>query len=67
MVKKNRYNLITDDKFACDHCRSYSQLNGSYIALIEEDAFIRDPGQYIENAYQKSQELDNYDLVKVRG
>ena len=67
MVNKNRYNLITDDKFACDHCRSYSQLNGSYIALIEEDAFIRDPGQYIENAYQKSQELDNYDLVKVRG
>jgi MTH538 TIR-like domain (DUF1863) len=66
LVKKNRYNLISDEKYACSHCKSYSQLDGSYIALIEEELFLKNPSKYIENAFKKSQSLDDYDLVKVR-
>jgi hypothetical protein len=63
-VKGNRYNLLTKDKYACSHCKSYDQLNGSYIALIDEDKFIVDPSKYIENAYAKSQFLNNYQISK---
>lgn len=63
-VKGNRYNLLAKDKYACSHCKSYDQLNGSYIALIDEDKFLVDPSKYIENAFAKSQVLDNYQISK---
>lgn len=34
---------------------SYDWLNGSYIAYIEEDDFLRNPQRYIDNAYKKSE------------
>lgn len=66
IINKNRYNLQTDDRYACSHCKTYSQLDGSYISLIDEDEFIKDPSKYIENAYDKSQNLDNYKLSKQK-
>lgn len=64
IINKNRYNLQTDNNYTCDHCKIYSQLDGSYISLIDEDDFIKDPNKYIENAYNKSQSLGNYNLTK---
>ncbi len=66
IINNNRYNLTGDDKYACDHCKTYSQLDGSYIALIEEEEFIKDPEKYIENAYGKCEKVDNYDISKQR-
>lgn len=65
VVKNNRYNLQGDGKYACQHCKSFNQINGSYIALIDEDIFMKNPSKYIENAYEKSQNLDNYKIVKI--
>lgn len=66
IINENRYNLKGDDKYACDHCKTYSQLNGSYFALIEEDDFIADPVKYIDNAYEKCEKIDNYGISKQR-
>lgn len=66
IIKNNRFNLTTDDKYSCLTCKTFDQLNGSYISLIEQDRFLNDPRHYIENAYDKSQSLGNYDLSKDR-
>ena len=65
IINENKYNLKSGAD-ACDHCKTYSQLNGSYISLIEEEYFIDDPGKYIENAYEKCEKTDDFDLSKQR-
>lgn len=66
IVKGNRYNLETDDKYSCPNCKSFDQLNGSYIALVEEESFLNNPTHYIENAYNKSKATGDYNLTKKR-
>lgn len=66
IINNNRYNLNIDDKYACPICKTYNQLDGSYIALIEEDDFIKDPNTYIENAFNKSKSISNYKIVKQK-
>ena len=62
----NRFNLITDEKYSCPTCRTFDQLNGSYISIIEQDRFLSNPQHFIENAYQKSKKIENYKLSKQR-
>ena len=66
IINENRYNLTGDDKYACNHCKTYDQLNGSYISLIKEHGFLDDPQKYIENAYEKCQNVDNFEISKQR-
>ena len=66
IINHNRYNLTGDDKYACRQCKSYSQLDGSYISLIEEDDFLSNTKKYIENAYNKSENINNYEIYKLR-
>lgn len=63
IVDKNRCNQ-TPKVYACEHCKSIDWLNGSYIALVEEDEFLNDPSRFIDNAFDKSQHLSNYDIHK---
>ncbi len=63
IINKNRYNLKSGND-ACSHCKTYSRLDGSYIALIEEETFVADPEKYIENAFEKSQNIENYEITK---
>ncbi|KDN56467.1 TIR domain-containing protein [Flavobacterium seoulense] len=63
---KNRFNLITNNKYSCPNCKTFDQLTGSYISLIEEDRFLKNPQYFIENAFQKSQNIKNYELSKNR-
>lgn len=66
IINNNRFNLNTEDKYTCSVCKTFNSLSGSYIALIEEDKFLNDPNYYIENAYEKSKNLNNYNLSKKR-
>jgi hypothetical protein len=66
IIKKNRFNLITDDKYSCPTCKTFDQLNGSYISLVEQDRFLINPQYFIENAYNKSKSLLNYKSSKQR-
>lgn len=66
IIKNNRFNLITDDKYSCPTCKTFDQLNGSYISLVEQDRFLNDPQHFIENAYNKSKSIGNYKPSKQR-
>ena len=65
IINKNRYNR-SDHAYACDKCKTFSQLDGSYISLVDEVDFLSDPDQYIENAYEKSEKAGDFDLTKQR-
>ncbi|WP_321843495.1 TIR domain-containing protein [Burkholderia cepacia] len=66
IINKNRYNYTGDDKYSCSHCKTFNQLDGSYISLIDEDRFLLDPSKYIENAYDKSKNISNFKISKLR-
>lgn len=65
IIRNNRFNQ-TPKEYACEGCQTVDALNGSYIALIDENDFLSDPSKYIENAFEKSQRLWNYTLCKTR-
>jgi len=65
IINDNRYNR-EDKVYACDECKTFSQLDGSYISLIDESDFMGNPDKYIENAYEKSEKADEFDLAKQR-
>lgn len=65
IINKNRYNR-NDNTYACKNCKTYDQLDGSYISLVNEVNFISDPAQYIENAYEKSEKAEEFELTKQR-
>lgn len=66
IINNNRYNLNTESKYSCPNCKTFDQLNGSYIALVEEDKFLENPKHFIENAYDKSKDIGSYNLSKNR-
>lgn len=66
IINKNRYNLNTEDKYSCPTCKTFNQLNGSYISLIDEESFLANPDNYIENAFDKSKKINDYDISKQR-
>lgn len=66
LINDNRFNLNTDEKYFCPTCKTFDQLNGSYISLIEQDRFLTNPQHFIENAFKKSKEINNYELSKKR-
>ena len=65
IIKGNRFNL-KKRKYACEQCKTVDILSGSYISLIEEADFLKDPSKYINNAYEKSQEVDTFEISKTR-
>jgi hypothetical protein len=65
IISKNRYNQ-SPKKYTCETCKSINALTGSYISYIVEETFLADPQKYIENAFEKSEDVDGYDLTKQR-
>ena len=59
IIRKNRANQ-TPKKYICETCKTINYLNGSYISFIEEDLFLMDPNKYIENAFEKSEDVNGY-------
>lgn len=66
IINKNRFNLNTKDKYSCATCRTYDMFKGSYISLIEEETFLNNHNFYIENAFEKSEGIDDYDICRCR-
>ena len=66
IINKNRFNQ-NPPVYSCPTCKCYNRLNGSYIAIVEEDEFLANPTYYIEDAYQKSEnDASGYVLSKTR-
>lgn len=64
IISKNRSNQ-NPKEYSCEACKTISPLTGSYISFVTEDDFLSDPNLYINNAFDKSQKLDNYDITKI--
>lgn len=65
LISENRYNSKPALKH-CQDCDTYDFMDGSYITLVDEDNFLTSPNYYIENAFDKSKQLNNYKLRKER-
>lgn len=66
IINKNRFNQ-NPPVYSCPTCKCYNRLNGSYIAIVEEDEFLANPSYFIDNAYDKSEnDANGYVLSKTR-
>lgn len=66
IINDNRYNQ-NPKVYSCDHCKTVNSLSGSYIALVEEEAFLNNPTKYIDNAFEKSEnDASGYILSRQR-
>lgn len=65
IISKNRYNQ-NPKQYTCDKCKTVNALSGSYISYVEQDTFLSDPQKYIENAFEKSENVSGYDLTKQK-
>ncbi|WP_144481667.1 TIR domain-containing protein [Bacillus pumilus] len=65
IIVKNRFNQ-DPLKYDCDECKSVNQLTGSFLSLITEDDFLEAPNKYIENAYEKSKNISEYNICRQK-
>ncbi len=65
IINNNRFNE-NPKVYHCTKCKTVDRLSGSYISIIEEDEFLEDPSKFIENAYEKCQNIHRYTLNKTR-
>lgn len=65
IITRNRFNQKIKTYF-CDICKTFDILNGSYIAIVNEDDFLFSPQTYIDNAYAKMECIDEYEISKLR-
>jgi hypothetical protein len=64
IIVENRGNQNPKEYF-CEECKTIDQLTGSFISLIKEEDFLSNPNFYIENAFDKSKNISNYDICKT--
>lgn len=65
IINNNRFNLLPPE-YCCEQCKTVDKLTGSYISLIDQDAFLKEPIKYIDNAYDKSTNIDSYKICKIK-
>ena len=65
IIHKNRYNL-RNKSYTCSRCKIYHALSASYMSIVYEGDFIQDPQRYIDNAFDKADNCDDFDLTKQR-
>ena len=65
IIVENRYNQEPKQYF-CEQCKTVDALIGSYIALVTEEEFLRDPQKYINNAFDKSKNISQYMITKTK-
>lgn len=63
ILNKNRYNS-NPPIYYCENCEIWCSDKGSYISFVKEDDFLKEPAEYIENAYKKIDKKGNYNIVK---
>lgn len=65
IIHKNRFNQDPVE-YSCEDCKTVNALTGSYISLVTEEDFLKDPNKYIDNASDKSQNTSNYKLTRKK-
>lgn len=65
IISKNRFNQDPKEYF-CNECKTVDALTGSYVSLVNEEDFLEDPNKYIDNGFEKAENISNYIICKAR-
>ena len=65
IINDNRLNL-RNKSHKCPRCKTYDAFSASYMSIVNEDVFLQDPQRYIDNAFDKAENSDNFHLTKQR-
>lgn len=65
LINANRFNR-KDAAVSCTSCQTHNQLSGSFISLVDEVDFLASPSTYIDNAFAKAENSEDWNLVKQR-
>ncbi len=65
IISENRFNQ-TPKEYVCEKCKTVDSMTGSYISFVTEDDFLANPSKYIDNAYDKCQNISAYTITKTR-
>lgn len=65
IIYKNHFNS-NPPVWHCDKCETYDSNKGSYISYVKEEDFLSNPSYYIDNAYDKSDNTDKYNMTRKR-
>ncbi len=64
IIRDNKFNLKTATKKNCNAARTIWYGDYSYIAAVKWSDFIQDYSTYLEAAYERRDNIDNYEIVK---
>ncbi|MDR1447638.1 MAG: TIR domain-containing protein [Candidatus Ancillula sp.] len=64
IITKNRYNKVGSFGVQNEIITTDSNLEESYISIVGESEFLGNPQKYIEDTYEKCQNIINYDITK---
>lgn len=65
IINNNRFNQ-NPKVYSCNTCKTVNALTGSFFSYVNEEDFLSNPDKYIENAFDKSENSDKYDLTKQK-
>ena len=65
IINENRFNL-RNQSYYCPRCKTYDALSASYMSIVDEEVFLRNPERYIDNAFDKAENSGDFDLTKQR-
>lgn len=65
IIYKNHFNS-NPPVWHCNKCETYDSNKGSYISYVKEEDFLSNPSYYIDNAYDKSDNTDKYNMTRKR-
>ena len=65
IIYRNRFNLQSKS-YRCSRCETYDTLSDSYMSIVDEHVFLQDPQRYIDNAFDKAENSDGFDITKQR-
>lgn len=66
IITNNRANQVPK-QYNCNECKCIDRLTGSYISFVEEEEFLANPYEFIDNAYDKSEnDASGYKIQPTR-
>ncbi len=64
IIKKNKFNYINPDKKECGNNDTIWYGECSYIKAVKWCDFINDINKYVDEAYERQDDISNYDIYK---
>ena len=64
IIKKNKFNIKSPDKWVCDSGDNIWRGDHSYIKAVKWADFIKNYTSYITSACNRQDNIDNYDITK---